>query len=102
MDLHECVGPKQFHDVVGGYQRYDVFDLNVNRQRRGPETIFDSEKETLQPSTTSPASQGLVWLPKRSPDDQTGTDAGLARLRDELTNMKAEMLQETEGQSKRS
>lgn len=22
LDLDECIAPKQFHDVVGGYQRY--------------------------------------------------------------------------------
>lgn len=33
MDLSECVEPKQFHDVVGGYQRFDVFDLRVKRER---------------------------------------------------------------------
>jgi len=28
-----CVEPKQFHDVVGYYNRFDVFSLNVNRHR---------------------------------------------------------------------
>ena len=40
LDLNECVEPKQFHDVVGGYQRYDVFDVKIDRRRRGPETSF--------------------------------------------------------------
>ncbi|KAF2213652.1 hypothetical protein CERZMDRAFT_111286 [Cercospora zeae-maydis SCOH1-5] len=35
LDLNECVETKQFHDVVGGYQRFDVFDLKVNRERMG-------------------------------------------------------------------
>ena len=43
LDLNECVEPKQFHDVVGYYQRFDVFDLRVNRRRHGPETAFQSE-----------------------------------------------------------
>ena len=41
LDLNECVEPKQFHDTVGGYQRFDVFDLKVDRTRRGPETSFE-------------------------------------------------------------
>lgn len=44
LDLDQCVEPKQFHDVVGYYQRYDVFDLKVNRRRLGPENVFESEK----------------------------------------------------------
>lgn len=46
LDLNACVEPKQFHDVVGsGYQRYDVFDLTVERSRQGPEMAFDSEQD---------------------------------------------------------
>ena len=41
LDLNECVEGKQFHDVVGGYQRYDVFDLKVTRRRLGAEIAFD-------------------------------------------------------------
>lgn len=36
LDLAECVEGKQFHDVVGGYQRHDVFQLSVNRKRQKP------------------------------------------------------------------
>ena len=35
-DLNRCVEAKQLHDVVGGYQRYDVFDLKVTRKRDQP------------------------------------------------------------------
>ena len=35
-NLNECVEPKQLHDVVGGYQRYDVFELRVTRKRDEP------------------------------------------------------------------
>ena len=45
LDLNECVEPKQFHDVVGYYQRFDVFDLRVNRKRQGPETAFQQDAE---------------------------------------------------------
>jgi aliphatic nitrilase len=31
-----CVEPKQFHDVVGYYNRFDVFDLKVTRKRLNP------------------------------------------------------------------
>ncbi|RVX66226.1 hypothetical protein B0A52_10153 [Exophiala mesophila] len=36
MDMDATIEGKQFHDVVGGYQRFDVFDLKVNLVRRQP------------------------------------------------------------------
>lgn len=41
IDLGACVEPKQFHDVVGGYQRYDIFSLKVNRERHEP-VVWDT------------------------------------------------------------
>jgi aliphatic nitrilase len=35
-ELNRCIEPKQFHDVVGYYNRFDVFSLNVNRMRHEP------------------------------------------------------------------
>jgi nitrilase len=40
LDLDKCVEGKQYHDVVGGYQRLDVFDLKVDRTRRKPATFL--------------------------------------------------------------
>jgi aliphatic nitrilase len=36
VDVSLCVEPKQFHDVVGYYNRFDVFQLTVNRTRLAP------------------------------------------------------------------
>jgi len=36
VEISQCVEPKQFHDVVGYYNRFDVFELNVNRTRLAP------------------------------------------------------------------
>ncbi|CAI7618673.1 unnamed protein product [Penicillium pancosmium] len=33
LDLDRCIEGKQYHDVVGGYQRLDVFQLQVNRDK---------------------------------------------------------------------
>jgi nitrilase len=41
MDLDACIEGKQYHDVVGGYQRPDVFDLNVDRSRKDPVHFTD-------------------------------------------------------------
>ncbi|KAI4747994.1 hypothetical protein E4T50_01753 [Aureobasidium sp. EXF-12298] len=49
LDVGECVEGKQYYDVVGGYQRLDVFDLRVDRTRREParfvEEVWDEGVE---------------------------------------------------------
>jgi aliphatic nitrilase len=45
VDIAQCVEPKQFHDVVGYYNRFDVFDLKVNRKRLAP-ISFAEENQT--------------------------------------------------------
>lgn len=42
IDLNRCVEPKQFHDVVGYYNRFDIFDLSVNRRRLNPVSFTGS------------------------------------------------------------
>jgi nitrilase len=53
-DLNACIEPKQFHDVVGYYNRFDVFDLRITRERATPATWVDSppEASTSNPQTT--------------------------------------------------
>lgn len=41
LDLSDCVEGKQYHDVVGGYQRHDVFKLTVDRERQVPIRFLD-------------------------------------------------------------
>ena len=41
IDISQCVEPKQFHDVVGYYNRFDVFDLKVTRKRLAPIEFLD-------------------------------------------------------------
>lgn len=43
IDLAACVEPKQFHDVVGYYNRFDIFKLTVNRSANRP-IAFEAEK----------------------------------------------------------
>lgn len=32
IDLSKCIQPRQMHDITGHYNRFDVFDLRVNRR----------------------------------------------------------------------
>ncbi len=44
IDLSDCVEPKQFHDVAGYYNRFDVFDLTVNRKRLAPISLTEDNE----------------------------------------------------------
>ncbi len=41
-DLNHCIEPKQIHDVVGYYNRFDVFDLHISRKRTTAAVYHDS------------------------------------------------------------
>lgn len=41
LDIKRCVEPKQFHDVVGYYNRFDIFNFEVRRERQRPATFVD-------------------------------------------------------------
>ncbi|KAI4718839.1 carbon-nitrogen hydrolase [Aureobasidium sp. EXF-10727] len=45
MDMEECIEGKQYHDIVGGYQRLDVFDLKVDRSRREPAKFVEEFRD---------------------------------------------------------
>ena len=42
------VEPKQFHDVVGYYNRFDIFDFRVDRSKRDPATFVDRAVEARE------------------------------------------------------
>ena len=56
VDISLCVEPKQFHDVAGYYNRFDVFNLNVTRKRLAPIAFSDeTDHEVPLPlSSTKP------------------------------------------------
>ncbi|KAG9760846.1 nitrilase, partial [Aureobasidium melanogenum] len=45
MNVEECIEGKQYHDVVGGYQRLDIFDLQVDRSRREPARFVEELRD---------------------------------------------------------
>lgn len=42
IDVGDAIRPKQIHDIVGTYNRFDVFTLSVNRRRLQPAHFHDS------------------------------------------------------------
>lgn len=41
IDLGRCIQPKQMHDIVGHYNRFDIFQLQVDNRPRGPLAFVD-------------------------------------------------------------
>lgn len=41
IDTVRSVEPKQFHDVVGYYNRFDIFDLRIDRSKHDPARFYD-------------------------------------------------------------
>jgi len=46
IDLGKCIQPKQMHDIIGHYNRFDVFDLRVNRTPRSPVSLVNDSAGT--------------------------------------------------------
>ena len=44
IDLDRCIQPKQMHDIVGHYNRFDIFDLRVNRRPLAPLGLVEGER----------------------------------------------------------
>ena len=45
IDLKKCIQPKQMHDILGHYNRFDIFDLRVNTAPTRKITFIDNHEE---------------------------------------------------------
>ena len=45
IDLSKCIQPKQMHDILGHYNRFDIFDLRVNTAPTKNITFIDNHEE---------------------------------------------------------
>ncbi len=45
IDLSKCIQPKQMHDILGHYNRFDIFDLRVNTAPRKNITFNDTQDD---------------------------------------------------------
>lgn len=45
IDLSKCIQPKQMHDILGHYNRFDIFDLRVNTAPRKNITFTGTEED---------------------------------------------------------
>ncbi|SAK93076.1 Nitrilase/cyanide hydratase and apolipoprotein N-acyltransferase [Caballeronia temeraria] len=47
IDLSRCIQPRQMHDITGHYNRFDVFDLRVNRRPLAAAQFDDGPADIL-------------------------------------------------------
>jgi nitrilase len=45
IDLAKCIQPKQMHDILGHYNRFDIFDLRVNTAPTRKITFIDNHED---------------------------------------------------------
>ncbi|WP_025602683.1 carbon-nitrogen hydrolase family protein [Burkholderia sp. WSM2230] len=58
IDLSRCIQPKQMHDIVGHYNRFDIFNLTVDKRRQAPMQITGeaADKAPCEPRENAAAS----------------------------------------------
>ena len=65
VDLNTCIAPKLMHDIVGAYNRFDIFELNVRQQRLNPAHFnVDARADAGTQDVTRPSESLDTW-----PDD---------------------------------
>jgi nitrilase len=74
IDLARCIAPKQMHDIIGHYNRFDIFSLHVNGKALQPVTFT----EPVVPGADTPdiAERPLIgpWNGDRQPSVPSMTD----------------------------
>lgn len=58
IDITACVEPKQIHDVVGYYNRFDIFHLTVDRSANRPISFPGATPEMARDARTAVARDG--------------------------------------------
>jgi nitrilase len=51
IDLGKCIQPKQMHDIIGHYNRFDVFNLSVNRKPMRKASFTEEDSVSPEHST---------------------------------------------------
>lgn len=73
IDLNKCIQPKQMHDLLGHYNRFDIFKLSVNTSPLNPVTFCEADGRNADQSDSNPGDSDSVasstLSPPTAPDD---------------------------------
>jgi len=72
IDLEACIQPKQMHDIVGHYNRFDVFRLEVDARPQRPIGIRTADAPQAQGGAGAAAERDSPSAPDRD-DEQPAT-----------------------------
>jgi len=62
LDLKRCIEPKQYHDIIGHYNRFDIFGLSVNRTPQSAVRLYgDAAEVDTGGETPNPRSENLSF-----------------------------------------
>jgi nitrilase len=64
IDVARCIEPKQFHDVVGYYNRFDIFHLEVDRTPRDPAAFLEADAIGTLAQASTPAAADRAKTPQ--------------------------------------
>ncbi len=67
IDLSKCIQPKQMHDIVGHYNRFDIFDLRVNQRANDPLTKINAVDPRPHQENQAEPDFGAVAKEQRAP-----------------------------------
>ena len=59
IDLGRCIQPKQMHDIIGHYNRFDVFNLTVNQVPQSPAIFAKPNSDAAADDGSAPADHVL-------------------------------------------
>jgi aliphatic nitrilase len=62
IDLGRCIQLKQMHDIVGHYNRFDIFDLRVNRRELNPATLSSPTDSNFAPNEATEDSENSACI----------------------------------------
>ena len=88
IDTSRSVEPKQFHDLTGYYNRFDIFDLRVDRSARDPARFREQSESTLATlSDTEAVISALLFSQQHKSGDEV---ADSENCKDERINHRSE------------
>lgn len=61
LDLNNCIEPKQYHDIIGHYNRFDIFKLSLNRAPQSAVQLSDDAPHAETVGEAESTDGGLVF-----------------------------------------
>jgi predicted amidohydrolase len=78
IDINRCIEPKQYHDIIGAYNRFDIFKLSVNRTAHSP-AHFDEDRMPAARASGNVDHIGLETVKIAPPGSSAGFRQGYGK-----------------------